>query len=64
MGFKSYIKKILCYPFKLKYLNQKVFFYHTLKKHNFFPGNIEYIYIGFQILYLKKKTPSLALVKD
>jgi hypothetical protein len=43
MGFKSHIKKILCYFFKLKYLNQKVF-YPTLKKHNFFLGNIEYIY--------------------
>ena len=43
MGFKSHIKKILCYPLKLKYLNQKVF-YPTLKKHNFFLGNIEYIY--------------------
>jgi hypothetical protein len=30
-GFKSHIEKILCYPFKLKYLNQKVF-YPTLKK--------------------------------
>ena len=45
MGFKSHIKMILCYPFKLKYLNQKVF-YPTLKKHNFFLGNIEYIYIN------------------
>jgi hypothetical protein len=35
MGFKYYIKKILCYPFNLKYLTQKVF-YPTLKKHNFF----------------------------
>jgi len=35
IGFKSHIEKILCYPFKLKYLNQKVF-YPTLKKHNFF----------------------------
>jgi len=42
-GFKSHIEKILCYPFKLKYLNQKVF-YPTLKKHNFFLVNIEYIY--------------------
>ena len=57
MGFKSHIKKILCYPFKLKYLNQKVF-YPTLKKHNFFLGNIEYIYNnGFQIPHLKKKKP-------
>ena len=39
----SRIKKILCYPFKLKYLNQKVL-YPTLKKHNFFLVNIEYIY--------------------
>jgi hypothetical protein len=43
MGFKSHIKKILCYPFKLKYLNQNVF-YPTLKKYNIFLGNIEYIY--------------------
>jgi hypothetical protein len=28
---------------KLKYLNQKIF-YPTLKKHDFFLGNIEYIY--------------------
>jgi hypothetical protein len=34
-GFKSHIEKILCYHFKLKYSNQKVF-YPTLKKHNFF----------------------------
>ena len=43
MGFKSHIEKILCYLFKLKYLNQKVF-YLTMKKHYFFLGNIEYIY--------------------
>ena len=43
MGFKSHIKKILCYPFKLKYLNQKAL-YPTLKKYNFFLGNIEYIH--------------------
>ena len=43
MSFKSHIEKILCYPFKLKYLNQKKF-YPTLKKHNFFLMNIEYIY--------------------
>ena len=43
MGFKSHIKKILCYPFKLKYLNQKIF-YPTLKKDTFFLGNIEYIH--------------------
>ena len=55
MGFKSHIKKILCYHFKLKYLNQKVF-HSTLKKHSFFLGNIEYIYTdGFQISHLKKK---------
>jgi hypothetical protein len=34
-GFKSYIKRILYYLFKLKYLNQN-FFYPKLKKHNFF----------------------------
>ena len=43
MGFKSHIKKILYYPFKLKYLNKKVF-YPTSKKYNFFLENIEYIY--------------------
>ena len=43
MGFKSHIEKISCYPFKLKYLNQKVS-YPTLKKHGFFHGNIVYIY--------------------
>jgi len=42
-GFKSNIEKILYYPSKLKYLNQKVF-YPTLKKHNFFLGNREYVY--------------------
>jgi hypothetical protein len=42
-GFKSHIEKIIYYPFKLKYLNQKVF-YPTLKKHDFFLENIEYIY--------------------
>ena len=36
-GFESHIKKILCYPFKLKYLNQKVF-YPTLKNIIFFLG--------------------------
>ena len=43
MSFKSHIEKITYYPFKLKYLNQKVF-YPILKKHGFFHGNIEYIY--------------------
>jgi len=43
MGFKSRIEKILYYPLKLKCLNQKVF-YPTLKKHDFFLRNIEYIY--------------------
>jgi len=38
-GFQIHIEKILCYPFKLKYLNQNVF-YPTLKKHSFFHGNI------------------------
>jgi len=31
MGFKSDIKKILCYPFKLKYLNQKILLSHIEK---------------------------------
>ena len=31
MGFKSHIEKISCYPFKLKYLNQKVFLSHIEK---------------------------------
>jgi len=49
--FKSHIEKILCYPFKLNYLNQKVF-YPMLKKYDFFLGNIEYIYTkGLQISY-------------
>jgi hypothetical protein len=30
--------------FKLKYLNQKDFFYFVLKKRNFFHVNIKYIY--------------------
>jgi len=46
--FLSHIKKILYYPFKLKYLNKKI--YPILKKHNFFLVNIEYIYAkGLQI---------------
>jgi hypothetical protein len=53
MNFKSNIKKILCYSFKLKYLNQKVF-YPTMKKHNFFLVNIEYIYEMTSNLTLKK----------
>ena len=58
MSFKSHIKRILCYYFKLKYLNQKVF-HLTLKKYNFFLKNIEYIYTNrFQISHLKKKTGS------
>ena len=48
-GFKYHIKKILCYFFKLKYLNQ------TLKKHNFFLGNMSVYTNGFQISHLKKK---------
>jgi len=65
-GFKSHIEKILCYPFKLKYLNQKVFLSH-IEKNNIFLGNIEYIYTnGFQIPHLKKKKtgswPGLASV--
>ena len=39
----SHIEKILCYAFKLKYLNKKN--YPTLKKYNFFLVNVEYIYI-------------------
>jgi len=55
MGFKSHIKKILCYPFKLKYLNQKVF-YPILKKHNFFSWEHRvYIPMGFKSHIWKKK---------
>ena len=55
MGFKFHIKKILCYPFKLKYLNQKVF-YPTLKKKKIFFIETQSIYTnGFQIPHLKKK---------
>ena len=50
--FYPTLKKILCYPFKLKYLNQKVF-YLTLKKHNFFFGK-EYIYERTSNLTLKR----------
>ena len=39
---------LVCYPFKLKYLNQKRFFYPTLKKYNFFLVDIEYILKGFK----------------
>ena len=55
MGFKFHIKKILCYPFKLKYLNQKDF-YPTLKKKKIFFIETQSIYTnGFQIPHLKKK---------
>ena len=40
--FFFHIEKLLSYSSKLKYLNN--FFYPTLKKHNFFFVNIEYIY--------------------
>ena len=40
-GFKSHIKKILRYPFKLKYLNQNVFLSHIKRYIYFF--NIKYI---------------------
>jgi len=63
MGFKSHIKKILCYPFKLKYLNQKVF-YPTLKKHNFFLGNIEYIYQWVSNPTFEKKKRGLGRVSS
>jgi hypothetical protein len=63
IGFKSHIKRILCYPFKLKYLNQKVF-YPILKKHNFFLENIEYIYwwVSNSTFEREKKTQGLARV--
>jgi len=55
MGFKSHIKKILCYLFKLKYLNQ-IFFYPTLKKHNFFFWEHKvYILMGFKSYIWKEK---------
>jgi hypothetical protein len=56
-GFKSYIEKILCYLFKLKYLNQN-FFYPTLKKHNFFWEHKLYILMGFKSHIWKKNTRS------
>jgi hypothetical protein len=47
-GFKSHIEKIIYYLFKLKYLNQKVF-YPTLKKHDFFfLEHRVYILMGFK----------------
>ena len=55
---------ILCYPFKLKYLNQK-FFYPTLKKRNFFSWKHRiYILMGFKshIWKKKKNTPGLGRV--
>jgi hypothetical protein len=66
-GFqKSYIEKILCYPFKLKYLNQKVF-YPTLKKRGFFSWKYSvYIWKGFQsfkLKYLNQKVFYLILKK-
>jgi hypothetical protein len=48
MGFKSDIKKILCYPFKLKYLNQKIFLSHTEKTKFFSWEHIVYILMGFK----------------
>jgi hypothetical protein len=64
MGFKSHIKKILCYPFKLKYLNQKVF-YPILKKHNFFSWEHRvYIPMGFKSHIWKKKKKGLDRVSS
>ena len=47
------LKKILCYPFKLKCLNKKNYF--TLKKYKFFPVNIKYIYEN-NLNYIEKIT--------
>jgi hypothetical protein len=52
-SFLSHIENILCYAFKLKYLNQQNF-YPTLKKHNFFLLNIEYIYVRVSNYTLKR----------
>ena len=47
----------------MKYLNQKVF-YPTLKKHDFFLGNIEYIYqCVSNPTFEKKKKPKPGLVR-
>ena len=44
---------LVYYPFKLKYLNQKGFFFNLiLKKHNFFLVNIEYIFKKIEIFIL------------
>ena len=60
-GFKSHIEKILCYPFKLKYLNQKVFIPHW-KNMVFFHSwkHRVYILMSFKshIWGKKKKTGS------
>jgi len=51
-SFKSHIEKILCYPFKLKYLNKnKITLYW---KDNFFLVNIKYIYERVSNSILKK----------
>jgi len=60
-GFKFYIKNILYYSFKLKYLNKKVF-YLTLEKLNFFLVDIEYIYEKVSNSTLKKII--LKLIED
>jgi hypothetical protein len=52
-SFLSHIEKILCYAFKLKYLNQQNF-YPTLKKYNFFLLNIKYIYVRVSNYTLKR----------
>jgi len=54
MSFKSHIKRILCYYFKLKYLNQKVLICHFdfLFKTKFLNRHIKFIGLDKMFNYL------------
>jgi hypothetical protein len=56
--FLFHIEKILFYSFKLKYL-KNIYFYSTLKKHNFFSyEHRAYILNGFKFHFKKIKYSS------
>ena len=64
MSFKSHIEKIIYYPFKLKYLNQKVFFSHIEKTWFFSWEHRVYILVCFKShIWRKKKKPGLVRVR-
>jgi len=54
-AFKSHIEKILCYSFKLKYLNQKIFLSHIERTWFFSWEHRVYILMSFKSHILKKK---------